>query len=111
MEFTQEKALKLESILKNAEFIQKAADVTTAEGLQALITEYGLELTIEEVVEFCGLVAKEKERIDKGGELSAEDLTNVSGGGFLFVAGCVGLGVIFLAGVAVGIYNGYKGNC
>lgn len=110
MEFNQEKALKLEVILKNNEFVAKSANIATAEELQALIAEYGLEMTIEEVVEFCKLVAQEKERIDNGGELSPEDLDDVSGGGVLFVLGCVGLGVTALAGLAIGIYNGYKGN-
>lgn len=110
MEFTQEKAMKLETILKNTEFVEKSANIATAEELQSLIAEYGLEMTVEEVVEFCKLIAKEKERIDNGGELSTEELDDVSGGGVLFVLGCIGLGVTALAGLAIGIYNGYKGN-
>lgn len=110
MVFTQEKAMKLEGILKNNEFVNKSASITTAEELQTLIAEYGLEMTVEEVVEFCKLVAKEKERIENGSELSPEDLDDVSGGGALFILGCIGLGVVALGGLALGIYNGYKGN-
>ena len=110
MEFNQEKAMKLEAILKNNEFIQRTANITTVEELQVLISEYGLEMPVEEVVEFCGLVAKEKERIDNGGEISPEELEDVSGGGALFVLGCIGLGVVALGGLAIGSYNGYKGN-
>lgn len=110
MVFTQEKAMKLEGILKNSEFVNKSASIKTAEELQTLIAEYGLEMTVEEVVEFCKLVAKEKDCIENGGELSLEDLDDVSGGGALFILGCVALGVTALAGLAIGIYNGYKGN-
>lgn len=110
MEFNQEKAMKLEEILKDSKFVEKAAGITTAEELQVLIAEFGLEMTVEEVYEFCKLIVKEKERIDNGGELSVEDLDDVSGGGVLFVLGCVGLGVVALAGLAIGIVNGYKGN-
>lgn len=111
MEFTQEKAMQLEAILKNSEFVNKAAKLTTAEELQALIASYGLELTMEEVIGFCELVAKEKEKMDNnGGELSEEALDDVAGGGVLFILGCVGLGVVAVGGLACGIYNGYKGN-
>ncbi len=111
MGFTQEKAEKLESILKNEEFIGKANELVTAEELQALIAAYGLDLAIEDVVAFCELVAKEKKRIDaNSNELSEGDLEGVTGGGFLFIAGCVGLGVLALGGLVCGLINGYKGN-
>ena len=108
---SEEKTVLLEQILKNGEFAEKAAKLTTAEELQELFASYGLELTVEEVVAFCELVAKEKEKQDaNGGELSANDLEDVAGGGFLFVAGCIGLGVAAVGGLAIGIYNGYKKN-
>lgn len=111
MNFTQEKAMKLEAILKDSEFSAKAAELTTMEELQALIASYGLDLSIEEVAYFCELVAKEKERVENGGEeLSAEDLDDVAGGGVLFVLGCVGLGLLALGGLVCGFVNGYKKN-
>lgn len=111
MEITKENAVKLESILKNEEFVAKASTIATAEELQALFAEFGLELTVDEVIYFCDLVAKEKERMDaNGGELCEDDLDNVAGGGVLFVLGCVGLGVLAVGGLACGIINGYKGN-
>ena len=111
MAITRENAEQLEMILKNEEFSAKAQELTTAEELQGLFGSYGLELAVNDVVEFCELVVKEKERQEANGEeLTASDLEDVAGGGFLFVAGCIGLGVIALGGLACGIVNGYKKN-
>lgn len=111
MVLIREKTEMLEKVLKDGEFSERASKISTAEELQRLFTSYGLELTMDEVVTFCEMVAQEKERQEANGEeLSAGDLEDVAGGGFLFVAGCIGLGVIAIGGLAIGIVNGYKKN-
>ena len=111
MDFSQEKAVKLEGILKNKDFLAKVSSVTNIDELKDLIAIFGLEMTTEEVVTFCKLVEKEKERMEsEGGELSEEMLDDVAGGGFLFVAGCIGLGVLAVGGLVCGLINGYSGN-
>lgn len=58
----------------NEELIMKAKAAKSAEELMALAKENGMELTEEEASAYFA-------RLNKSGELSEEELSNVSGGG------------------------------
>lgn len=67
---------KIKEIINNEEFITKM-EKTEAENMKALFTEYGVELTDEEVLEFVK-EAVEEEHGDI--PLNEDDLENVAGG-------------------------------
>ena len=98
-----DKNQKLCELFSNEQFKAEANKLSTAEELQRLFSEYGLELSIDEVYDLCEVIAvnMEKEELDEG------DLESVAGG-FAITAGLVVLGVACIGAVALGIYNGYK---
>ena len=96
---------KLVEIFSNEQFKSEAESLTTAEELQTLFEEYGLELTMEEVYSLCASIACGMKSND---ELDAEDLEFVTGGIAWVAVAAVALGVVCIGAFAIGIYNGYK---
>ena len=75
-----------------------------AEELQEVFRKNGLEMTIEEVVDLCGKIARQMEA-GENGEISEDALEDVTGG---IAWALIGLGVLCVGAVALGIYNGYQ---
>ena len=104
----------LTNLFQNEEFKKDAAELTTAEELQALISRYGVALSMDEVHNMCGQIAQQMNQ----DELTEEDLENVSGG-FTIIgstlivlkgAKAVVFGVACIGALALGIWNGYNSN-
>lgn len=95
---------KLREIFMSETFKKDAEAVTTAEELQKLFEQYGLVLTIEEVVDLCGRIAQQK-ILDENGEITESALDDVTGG---IAWALIGLGVVCIGSLAIGIYNGYR---
>ena len=83
-------------------FAKEVEGMKTAEDLQAALKQHGIEMTIDEIVELGGQLAHQM-GMGKDGELSEDDLENVSGGGLF---GLVVSGVTFFI---VSIYMGTQG--
>lgn len=91
---------KLNELFQNPDFLKEAASFKTVEDFQAGFASFGLEMSEEEVIAFCGTVAEQT----KQGELVEDELENVAGGfgpAFWIGVGCV-------AAACIGIYNGYR---
>ena len=89
-------------LFKNPEFVKEAEGYQTIEDFQKGFAKYGLELTEQEVVDFCADAAKYGENK----ELAVEELEEVAGGlGPMFW-----LGVGCVVAAAIGAYNGYVGS-
>lgn len=95
---------KLKELFLSESFKKESESVKTAEELQNLFQKYGLDLTLDEVVELCGQIARQMEVGDKG-EISEDALDNVTGG---IAWALIGLGVMCIGAAAVGVYNGYQ---
>lgn len=95
---------KLKALFESESFKQEAQGVATAEELKELFQKNGVEMTVEEVVELCGQIAKQMD-VGDDGEISEEALENVTGG---IAPWLIGLGVLCIGAVALGIYNGYQ---
>ena len=77
------KAEKLEELFKDEDFVKELAPTSNAAEAQAVFAAHGLELTPEEVKAIsqqCAGCIKKLEEND--GELSEEDLEQISGGAF-----------------------------
>ena len=103
---------KLMEIFGNEQFKAAVANVTTPEEMQKLIAEYGMELTVDDVIELCGQIVQ---AMNRGDEISEDELDNVAGGvvilGITFtVTQLVLLGVGATGAAALGIWNGYNKN-
>ena len=86
---------KLAEIFENEQFKLEVQNVETPEDFQALLAEYGVEMTLEEVEQFCEQVAVCMQQ----GELSEEEMEDVAGGvPWVLVAAAVGLCAGFCAG-------------
>lgn len=92
--------MEIKDLVENEEFKAAATKVETIEAALELCKSYGVEITAEELVD-----AIKKSHSE---ELSAEELDNVSGGGFTaavyalgFVFGMSPLGALVLCGAAV----------
>lgn len=83
-------------LLEKAEFLEKLNTVESDEECQKLFSEYGVELSIEDIQ----LMVKESARVcGENGELSADDLEKVAGGSVT---------LCFLLGTAmIGFFAGY----
>ena len=99
-----EKNQKLTKLFESEQFKEEASKIQTAEELQSLFAEHGVDLTMEEVIDLCAAIAAQMGEA----ELSEEDLENVAGGIGLVTVGLICLGVGCIGGLAVGIYNGYR---
>ena len=104
---------KVMEIFGNEQFKAAVANVTTPEDMQKLIAEYGLELTVDEVIELCGQIVK---AMNSGDEIGEDELDNVAGGvvvilGVTFTtAQLIWLGIGSAGAAALGIWNGYHQN-
>lgn len=92
--------MEIKDLVENEEFKAAATKVETIEAALELCKSYGVEITAEELID-----AIKKSHSE---ELSAEELDNVSGGGFTaavyalgFVFGMSPLGALVLCGAAV----------
>ena len=61
--------------LQNSNFAEELDKICTPEELQGLLAKHGIEMTMDEIDELMVCAAKQN-----SGELSAEDLDDVSGG-------------------------------
>lgn len=99
-----DKNQKLAELFESEQFKEEASKIQTAEELQALFAEHGVDLTMDEVINLCAAIAAQMGEA----ELSEEDLENVAGGFGIVTVGLICLGVACIGGLAVGIYNGYR---
>lgn len=108
---------KLEELLKDKEFCEKLFALDETKDVQDLLNTNGIELSIEEIEQIKDLVIRfqnddltdeEKkliEKFQKTGELSDDDLENVSGGLFLLIGGGA---VALTVGLAIyGVVSAY----
>ena len=65
---------KIQALMESPEFAQEMATLETPEQLQALLARYGVEVSMDEVEGAAAYVAAHS------GELSVDDLEDVSGG-------------------------------
>ena len=99
---------KLNALLANPEFYVEGKDVASVEDFVELMHKHGVELTNEEA---DGVLAQLGMLIEQhNGELSADDLEDVSGGGVsIAIAGLsitiksVAAGAVFGAGLGVAV--------
>ena len=69
---------KIESLLKNEEFMKKILPMQTPEEVQAEFKKEGVELSIEEIEALGSIINK---YLEKGGKpLSEDELENIAGG-------------------------------
>lgn len=99
-----EKQQKLNALFTNEAFKAEADKISTAEELQELFAKYGVEMTLDEVIDLCGVIARYMQSEDSE-ELSEDDLDNVAGG-IAWLA--IGVAVLCIGALAIGIYNGYQ---
>ena len=76
------------------QLVEKLMQQETSEDVQALLKENGVDLTIEEVNEIREVLLKLMDRMSEG-ELSEEDLEEVTGG----------IGVLAAVGIGMAIYS------
>ena len=73
---------KLQELLLNESFTGELENLKNAEEVQAVLKNYGVDMTLEEINELgdlCENVLKQMNN-DKNDELSEEDLSSVAGG-------------------------------
>ncbi len=68
---------KIVTLLSTDSFTEKLSEQNTLEGIQELFRQEGVELTLEETQNMVTAIAKDYQ---KSGELSEDDLEEVSGG-------------------------------
>ena len=69
---------KIEQLMNSTEFMQKVDMVDSLEAMQDLFTQYGVNLTLDELKQMVATTS-----VDASGELSEDDLDGVAGGGIL----------------------------
>ena len=82
------------------QLVEKLLQQETPEEVQVLLKENGVDLTMEEIVEAREVLIKALERAEEG-ELSEEDLEEVTGGA-LFIATWVAIAVIGIGAKVAG---------
>lgn len=98
---------RLSVLSSNEEFKSKLVALETVEQIQALFNEYEIEMSQDEVAEFCKEVAKAANLLPEGEELNEEELENVAGG--IVITASVALTYAAYAGaLALGAYLGYQ---
>ena len=105
MDMNQEKITQL---FENDEFLNKLADMNSAEEAQALFDEYGIELPLQDVESIGSIMGKvaggeiSMDMVEKAanGELSEEELEQVAGGEMFTLCGI--LFMTFLGTCAAG---------
>lgn len=93
---------KLNVLFMNESFTVEAKTVTTVEEMQKLMKKFDVEMSSDEIVEMCRVIA---EQMNSEEELSENVLDNVSGG---FPGWWIAVGVVCVGAFALGIYNGLK---
>lgn len=102
---------KISELFQNEAFQKEAEGCKTMEDFQVLFTAHGVEISLEETIDLISQIAEKKQQQD-GGEISEEDLENVSGGlvltGAAAIAACIGLGVVGIGVAAGAAYVAYQ---
>ena len=76
----EERFIKLQELLSNEETARSLLPLSAEEATNVLASEYGIDFTVEELNDIMlGIRDSIKER--ENGELSADDLDQVAGGG------------------------------
>lgn len=103
---------KINALFNDAEFKQKANECKTMEDFYKLFNENGIEISMDETIEFISKVAELKEKQDNG-ELSEGELDEVAGGivigGALGILACAGIGLVCFGVAAGAAYVAYQG--
>lgn len=81
---------KIKELMSSTEFTEKLAVLSTTEEIQALFSENGVEMTSDEINEMFEMAYRLNEN---SGELSTDELDDVSGGALRayvkpFISGC-----------------------
>ncbi len=84
---------KFEEWKKDEAFVEKVKAATTAEELSKVFAEKGEDLPVEEAQKVLDIAKNANNE-----ELDADDLDNVSGGGFIGALCVVGIGATMLVG-------------
>jgi len=96
---------RMNELFQDPGFKEKSSALKTAEDMQKLLKEYGVDYSLDDVYQMCEEVALYMENADnKDGELSEDSLEAVSGGFW----GALAFAVVCIGTFALGVYNGYK---
>ena len=100
---------KVTELFQNEEFQKEAESFKTMEDFEKSFAQHGINIEKDEVVELVSQIAEKKHQIDEG-EISEEDLENVSGGGIVIgtTLFCVSVGVICIGAACVAAYAAYQ---
>lgn len=106
------KMKRLEELLNNDTFLNELKTVSSVEAFQKKLKENGLDMTEDEVSQFCEDVLK----LTDAQELDEEQLEKVSGGIIPLVAGAIivvgGIAISYAAGWLVGrFFRNKSGIC
>lgn len=105
--------VKIVELFQNKDFQQEADKCKTMEDFHELFICNGIEITAEETIDLISKIAEQRKKMDEG-EISEEDLEDVSGGltfvltGAAAVAACVGIGAVCIGAFALSAYVGYQ---
>ena len=97
------------NLLHEDVFCEKLAACKNADETQSCLAAYGIEISLEEIAEFTALGEKTIKNYSSSNELSASELEDVTGGGWLrkagrFLAASTGGAVLgFATGICPGL--------
>ncbi len=99
---------KLSELFQTKEFKDEAQGCKTMEDFQKCFAKHGVEMTESEVVDVISQIAEKQKELDDG-QISEEDLENVSGGfAISTLAFCIIVGVVCVGSAAVAAYTAYQ---
>ncbi len=90
---------RIKELLADEEFVKELVALETPEEVQAMLEEYDIEVTTEEIQQIHDFLVEHE-----GEELSEEDLENVAGGFGLII-----LALIIVGAIATGTLAGTVG--
>ena len=99
---------KLSELFQKKEFKAEAEACKTMEDFQKCFAKHGVEMTEEEVVDIVRQIAEKQQEVDDG-QISEDELENVSGGfAISTLAFCIVVGVACAGSAAVSAYATYQ---